>query len=168
MNTPKARWWHRLLLAVLGLLALPVIALSLWLAFESSRVQEYRYSWQGDELGAIALECSVSIYDAIGEASVYCGDFNSPRDVLNDMAIHGAINADSIPKPRGDVSDAYTLQSLAKSMDLKYSSERIFQWGHALKPFGIAAAVIFGYFVLANLFFMLVLWIAHGTTRLSP
>jgi len=164
----KARWWHRLLIVLIGGGALLVGAVSLYVAYDSSREAVYRYSWRGDLPGGQGLTCRVSIYDSLNEADIYCGEFQKPTAVLEDLAKHGRIDRSKLPEPRTELNDGVTLQQVSAAIPLAYEVEHVFRIQRAWKPFGIAIGVLFGYLLLASFGFKVVLWIAHGDTDLQP
>jgi hypothetical protein len=166
-DTVKVRWWHRLLLALVVLSGLLVAVIAIWVAYDASHETQYRYGWRGDKPGEYVMTCKAYIYETLGEASAHCGDFELPSEVLNDIVSAGRIRADNLPQPRNEIRDGYTLNSLSSALDLSYSHARVMVPALAWKAFGIAAGVIFGYLILAGFFVNLVLWIAHGTTRLQ-
>lgn len=168
MESPQVRWWHRLLLAALALSTLLVTLIAGVLAYSASQEREYSYSWRGDAVHADAAPCSASPYADGSGAMVFCGEFSSPTDVLVDLVKTGAVRPTSIPAPYDEVRDAATLNNLSRAMDIRSSSEYGLVSAKAWKNFGIAAAVVAGWFLLGCLVFNLILWIAHGTTHLRP
>lgn len=164
----KAKWWHRLLLVLIAAGALIIAVVSLMLVHDSSREAVYKYSWRGDLPAGEGSECSVSIYSYSNEASIYCGQFQDPSAVLEDMARHGLIDRAKIPAPRTEINDGVSLQQVSASIPLAYEVEHVFRLDKAWKPLGIAVGVLFGYLLIASLFFKVLLWIVHGDTDLQP
>ncbi|MGS1076679.1 hypothetical protein [Pseudoxanthomonas beigongshangi] len=164
---PVYKWWHRLIVALLGLAGLVVAAIAFILAYEASRDTKILYSWHGDSAGELASNCRVNVYQTFGDTSTLCGDFNTPTEILEDLVARGAIKRENIPLPRSEINDAHTVNAVSEAQKLKYSYSHPISTSKATKAFGIAAAVVIGYLILAGLFFNLILWIAHGTTRLK-
>lgn len=162
----KVVWWHRLLLVFFAGVILVIACISLAVAYDVSRPYRHFYSWHADgipeRLASAATKCHSGEY--IIED---CGEFYLPAPLIDDMIANKAFSPTMVPSPRTDDSDLQYAEALLRNYDLRYIGAKEFVWGDAVKAFGVAIAVIIGAWMLLTGAFLLILWVAHGTTRLK-
>lgn len=160
-----AKWWHRLIAAMLFLGGLTVALIAGAIAYDSSSISETHYGWRSDKLGAFPVDCTITVVESSRYGFAYCGGMMSAQDILDDMIERNIVSVRS--GERSEFEDARALKKLSGTLDLRFSNDRVLSGSKAAKNFGLAAAALFVYALFAYALFSGFLWIAHGRIRLD-
>jgi len=169
MKEVQETWWHRLLTVTLIFIWIAFTAIAALGAWNLAGERVFIYNWHLPyKNGTGELGCEPFIYqdESTSGAAFRCGQFTGPTEAIDDMIKVGFIpRPDQLPSPRTEVSDAKTLQSIARKHPLKYRMETVHQVNSVIRNVGVATLLSLAAAFLLILFSKLVFFVAYGSSH---
>ncbi len=187
IESVQERWWHRMLRVLVYTTAFIVFAFCVALTIDESRTGQYHYNFEpgyasqdGEE-----LECSASEFSQI----VFCGGIHSeevflekffaaqpsartPRDLFEEA---GIVPGKNLKKGTSEAKNGRpkgyrfvtTAHSVMNEYDVRYRIEHVWDKQLLLKWLSITVAVSAAWLLMGLVIYKIILFIAHGHTRIT-